>query len=624
MAGLRNVRTGKRIFFFPLLGLALAHLMGCAPRARVPLAPVAAPHSTPLPTVVLRADGTPPPVSPIWTDAQQLEILAKTRELKLTPELSALSDGERACIGKLAEVGAIMQSIYERSRHRDAAAIREHLENSGSTPALKSLFRLFSGPIATTLDNKRTPFIGSTPEVAGKHFYPWGIKKDELDAYLQTKPEERGSILGVRTIVRRADRKSLGRDLATLSRFPVLETLHPGLRRRLEARSAAPGGFYAVPYALAYANDLVRAHALLHEAADLVQGSDSEFASYLRNRGRDLLASDYEAGDASWVTGRFKNLNAQIGSYETYADQLYGVKAAASLSILAKDVPATEKLSAAIKDLQGLEDSLPYRHQKQVRSDISLGIYNVVADFGQARGTNTATILPNDPLFSRKYGRTILLRANVMRNPELFVGTKARFAAAVDERMAGDLTIDGGFYRTLWHEIGHYLGVDKTADGRTLDIALQENASTFEEMKADLVSLFAVRELERQGYYTPVLAKSVYASGIRRVLQVAKPRPTQPYQTMQLMQLNYFLENGLLTFDEQTQRLAIQYHRYHDVVTQLLRVVLEIQRSGDKAESDAFIERYATWKEELHGALATKIRQAQKYRFTLVYYPTIE
>lgn len=34
----------------------------------------------------------------------------------------------------------------------------------------------------------------------------------------------------------------------------------------------------------------------------------------------------------------------------------------------------------------------------------------VIADFGQARGTNTATNLPNDPLFSHHYGRIILMR----------------------------------------------------------------------------------------------------------------------------------------------------------------------------------------------------------------------
>ena len=33
----------------------------------------------------------------------------------------------------------------------------------------------------------------------------------------------------------------------------------------------------------------------------------------------------------------------------------------------------------------------------------------MIADFGQARGGNTATILPNESYLARRYGRTILL-----------------------------------------------------------------------------------------------------------------------------------------------------------------------------------------------------------------------
>ena len=32
----------------------------------------------------------------------------------------------------------------------------------------------------------------------------------------------------------------------------------------------------------------------------------------------------------------------------------------------------------------------------------------------------------------------------------------------------------GNFQRTLWHEIGHYLGVDRTDDGRTLFAGLPD------------------------------------------------------------------------------------------------------------------------------------------------------
>ena len=61
------------------------------------------------------------------------------------------------------------------------------------------------------------------------------------------------------------------------------------------------------------------------------------------------------------------------------------------------------------------------------KSDISVGVYNIVADFGQSRGANTATILPNDADHTRKYGRTILLRYNIMANPAYSKTEKRHF-----------------------------------------------------------------------------------------------------------------------------------------------------------------------------------------------------
>jgi hypothetical protein len=200
----------------------------------------------------------------------------------------------------------------------------------------------------------------------------------------------------------------------------------------------------------------------LNAAADAIVKDDEEFARYLRNRARDLLSNDYESGDASWVTGRFRNVNAQIGSYETYDDELYGVKTFFAFSLLFTRQQETTALREAMKGLQALEDSLPYEHHKRIREDIPVGVYDVVADFGQARGGNTATILPNESYLARRYGRTILLRANIMREPNIFESTSKTFAAAVGNDQAKELTNDGNFYRTLWHEVGHYLGVDRT------------------------------------------------------------------------------------------------------------------------------------------------------------------
>lgn len=578
-----------------------------------------------------------------WPLEKSQPLIDKTQTIRLSGDLSKLSDGERKAVAKLIEVGQIFQKLYEEQRHPEALSSYQALvqldKQTGSTPAtqnLLTLYRLFQGPIATTLENKREPFLPVDGTKPGKNMYPWGITKEQIDKALglsSGQADKRDKVMDLRTVVRAANAKNLQADIATLNKYPALETLHPGLLSDLLKISADPqrivsstqpsNDVYAVPYAVAYADDLMKAYKLLNEAADAVAKDDEEFARYLRNRARDLLSNDYESGDASWVTGHFKNLNAQIGSYETYDDELYGVKTFFAFCIFQTRQAETTALRQAMKGLQTLEDTLPYQNHKKVREDIPVGVYDVVADFGQSRGGNTATILPNESYLARRYGRTILLRANIMRDPNIFEATEKTLAAAIGEQQAKELTPDGNFYRTLWHEVGHYLGVDRTKDGRELDDALQDNANAMEEMKADLVSLFVAEALHKQGYYTDAQLRSVYAGGILRVLQNNRPRRDQPYNTMQLMQWNFFLENGLLSFDPATKLITVHYEKYHDVVGKMLEKTLAVQYAGDKAASDQYIDQYTKWDDNLHGVIAANIRAQQRYRFRVFKYAAL-
>lgn len=576
-----------------------------------------------------------------WPREKSQPIIDKTQTIVLSPDISRLTPRERQAVDKLIEVGRLFQVIYETQRHLEARSSYESLlqfdKRTNSTPETKNLltlYRLNQGPIATTLENKREPFLPVKGVEPGKNMYPWGVKKEDIEEFLEADPDSRESILNLRSAVRISNSANLRRDLAVLTQYPVLNVLHPGLEQRLRGeqfisarsarmRSRQPRRFYAVPYSVAYADELIKAHGLLNEAANLVHEDDEEFARFLRNRARDLLSDDYESGDAAWVTGRFKNLNAQIGSYETYDDELFGVKTFFSFNVLATRQQETLALRQAMKGLQALEDSLPYDQNKKVREDIPVGVYDVIADFGQSRGGNTATILPNESYLARRYGRTILLRANIMRDPNIFESTSGTLEAAVGSEQAKALTNEGNFYRTLWHEVGHYLGVDRTKDNRDLDEALLENASAMEEMKADLVSLFVAEALRKQNYYTEAQLRSVYASGILRVLQNNKPRRDQPYNTMQLMQWNFFMENGLLKFDSASKTLRINYDKYHDVAGKMLRKVLAVQHEGDKAAADRFIDEYTKWDENLHGVIAKNIRDRQKYRFRVFKYAAL-
>ncbi|CAM4453418.1 MULTISPECIES: NUDIX hydrolase [Myxococcus] len=580
------------------------------------------------------APGRPSPTLPsgYWPEEKVAEVLAKTQEVRLSPDLSRLTLDEQAAVKDLLEVGAIFQGLYESSRHHQALpahakleALDKKLGSPKRTQDLLTLYRLYQGPIASTLSNAREAFLPVDAQVSARNVYPVDVTRAEVDAFLAANPGERQSLLSEKTVVRRATAANLRQDVKVLQTHPVLDTLHPGLRQALQAKAKRPDAkaLYAVPYAVAYGPELVKAYGLVMRAAQRLEASDVELARYLRYRARDLLTNDYESGDAAWVTGRFQKLNVQLGAYETYDDALFGVKAFHSLSVLLSNEAATQELRKRLGGLQAVEDALPYAAKKRVREDIPVGVYDVIADFGQSRGTNTASILPNDALAARRYGRTILLRENIMRNPDLFASDERIWRAAVVDAHARELVSEGNFQRTLWHEVGHYLGPDRDQKGRTLDDALEDYAGAVEEMKADLVSLFSLHDFHKKGALDAAGLRAVQASGIRRTLQNVRPREDQPYQRMQLVQFNWFLEHGLLQADPQTARLSIQYDKYPAVVTSLLEKVLALQHGGDKAATAAFFQRWSAWTPELHEKLAARIRDAQGARFRLVRYDAL-
>ena len=563
-----------------------------------------------------------------WTPEQVQSILERTARTRLAPDLSHLTAGERQAVATLLEVGRIFQDVFEQQRHRGALAARGTLERARDPQSrdLLTLYRLNQGPMATTLDNRREPFLAVDPAPPGKNVYPWDLTEQEFQTFLAANAGERRALTHLRSVVRRADSANVARDLAALTRHRSLDTLHPGLRAKLLALAQAPNRrvLYAVPYSVAYADEMIKAHRLLHEAAAAVESDDLEFARFLRNRARDLLTDDYEAGDAAWIKGKFKRLNAQIGAYETYDDELTGTRAFYSLSLLAVRSEESAALRKALQGIQAIEDSLPIDRHRRVVEDIPVGVYDVIADFGQSRGGNTATNLPNEPYLAERYGSIILLRANIMRDADIFGGSNRLFQTAVAPAFHSHLTADANFYRTLWHEVGHYLGPDVTRDGRDFDAAFGADASLLEEMKADLVSLFAGRELRARGYFTDGQLQSHYASGILRVLQNNRPRREQPYNMMQVMQWNWFLDRGVLRFDQATGKMSIDYGRYHAAVSDLLKEVLAVQDAGDKGRVTTFIDRWGAWDEALHGRIAASLREQARYRFRLFEYAALE
>jgi hypothetical protein len=210
-----------------------------------------------------------------------------------------------------------------------------------------------------------------------------------------------------------------------------------------------------------------------------------------------------------------------------------------------------------------------------------------------------------------------MIRANILQHPDLFAQEHARWAAVVAPAHRDEFSLDGELYDALWHEIGHYLGVDRSRDGRDLRSALEEDADVLEEMKADVTALFVAEALRAQGYYDAGKLRALYASGIRRALVDNRPRRDQVYETMMLMQWNFFLDQGLLAFDRASGTVGIRYEKFHGVIASLLAQILALQSRGDRRAADDFIARYTRWDEDLHGVIARKLREAAGYRYTV-------
>src|ERR1043165_8843397 len=86
-----------------------------------------------------------------WPREKSQPIVDKTQTIRLAPDISKLSGGERKAVAKLIEVGQIFQDLYELQRHPQALSsyrALEQLNKQNGTPAtrnLTTLYALFQG-----------------------------------------------------------------------------------------------------------------------------------------------------------------------------------------------------------------------------------------------------------------------------------------------------------------------------------------------------------------------------------------------------------------------------------------------------------------------------------------------
>jgi hypothetical protein len=480
----------------------------------------------------------------------------------LTADLSAFdADGQRM-IAHLVQASQVMDDIYWR---QSWDGDRAELLARAPDQATRDLVTWNFGPWDRL--NEDAPILeGIGPRPPGGMFYPADMTREQFEAA----------------------------DLADKTSWYTL-------LRRDDA-----GALVTVPYHEAYADDLQRAATHLRAAADV--SADAQFAEYLRMRADALLDDDFQPSDMAWMDMKSNPVDVVIGPIESYDDQLFGYKAAYEGLVLIKDMDWSERLSRYAGYLPELQRGLPVDDRYKAEtpgSDADLNAYTVVYYGGNANvgGKTIAINLPNDPEVQLAKGTRRLQLENVMRAKfdKIMVPIANELIA---EDQVKHVTFEAFFQNTMFHEVAHGLGVKNTLDGSgTVTDALKDQASSFEEGKADILGLYMVDSLARRGLLdddsgtAPTDAEvrerlmDNYVTFLAGIMRSVRFGAGSAHGKANMVRFNFFAERGAFVRDPETGRYSVDFEKMRAATDELGGRLLTIQGDGDYTAAVALTEQ---------------------------------
>ncbi|MBV1909666.1 MAG: Zn-dependent hydrolase, partial [Kangiellaceae bacterium] len=430
------------------------------------------------------------------------------KEVKLTSDLSHLSDNQKQMVAILIDASKIMDELYWKQAFGD----KQEFLTSIDDEAAKKFADINYGPW-DRLDGDK-PFISSYGEKSlGAEYYPSDMTKEEFAAAKLDDSK------GLYSLVKRDEN----------------------------------GKLYTVPFHKEFAADLAMAADLLNQAAKLAD--DKEFMNYLSMRAKALVTDDFQASDFAWMDMKNNPVELVIGPIETYEDLLYGYRTAYESYVLIKDMAWSEKLSKFAAYLPKLQKGLPvdeeYKQDKP-GTDSDLNAYDVVYYAGHSNaGSKTIAInLPNDEAVQLAKGTRRLQLKNAMKAKfdHILVPIAGQLIAE-DQREF--VTFDAFFANTMFHEVAHGLGIKNTLDGKgTVRTSLKETASSLEEGKADILGLYMISELYKSGDLTEGKIMDNYVTFLAGIFRSVRFGASSAHGKANMVRFNFFKEHGAFSRDK--------------------------------------------------------------------------
>ena len=471
--------------------------------------------------------------------------LAQYTPVRLTADLSGLSERERRMIPLLIEAAQEMDTIFWQQVY----PARDSLLGVVRDSATRQYILVNYGPWDRLDEN--APFVSAVgPRPDGAAFYPADMSKEEFEAAAKAAPDGGAALHGLYTVVRRD----------------------------------SAGRLVAVPYHQAFAEASRRAAGKLREAAGLAD--DPGLKKYLELRAGALETDDYRPSDLAWLDMKRNALDIVIGPIETYDDALFGYKAAHEAYVLVKDRAWSERLARYAKLLPGLQRGLPvpeaYKREKP-GTDSDLNAYDAVYYTGQANaGSKTIAInLPNDEQVQLKKGTRRLQLKNAMRAKfDQILVPIGKELIADDQQQ--HIVFDAFFANVMFHEVAHGLGVKNTINGKgTVRNALKEQAGALEEGKADILGLYMITRLQQQGEMPDADLDDNYVTFLAGILRSIRFGAANAHGRANAAELSFLQERGAFTRDSATGRYRVDFTRMRSAVDSMASAILRLQGDGD-------------------------------------------
>ena len=496
------------------------------------------------------------------------ERVAKFRRVAKPLNASTLSSRERQMVEKLVTACRYLEDIYWRQSDPDALALYQSLAASKHERDENLRRYLWINASRFDLLDGNKPFVGTQTMPPGHGFYPQNLTREQIKQYVVEHPDQKAGIFNSTTIVRwNGD--------------------------QLEA----------LPYHIAYRSFLEPAAKALRDAAQL--SNDPAFAKFLRLRADALLSDDYYASDVAWVELKDPKFDIIFAPYETYMDDLLGVKGSFGAAVLIRNERESKKLSLFQKYEAQIQDALPLEAEdKPSKQGLETPMEVMDAPFRSGDLTHgyqaVADNLPNDPRIHETKGTKKLFFKNFMDARVSYVIIPVARKLMTPEQ-AAKVTGDAYLMGTIMHEISHGLGpaFARTSAGKaSIREAIGPMYSGLEEAKADVVGMFALKWLVDHQALPKEKLEEYYASEVGGNFRTVRFGVAEAHSQAEMMEFNYLTERGAIARDA-AGRYVLDFSKMPDAFADLAKELLQMEATGDRDRVEKWFAKYDVMPEQL-------------------------